>query len=184
MSEILFRKTSPSNYTNRDNGTASQVKRRQFLKTISVVGVALTLFPKELFGQCTCTEAGWWRDTVNGLIYKVADRQQASAMIGRLNQASIVRDNSYTNIHEQYASPLIFRGATVETEPVICGNGFQVNRLPRYDAQYPCRPINDLNAPEIGAITDPIVIARVNCVLTPDGYRTQRDMNNSDHSTK
>jgi hypothetical protein len=185
MREVLFRGAFPSNYTGEDDGTAGQLNRRQLLKAMGIVGAGLVLFPTELFGQsaCSSSQEGWWRDTVNGLIYKVADRPQASSMIRTLNQANIVLDNSYTNTHEQYASPLIFRGAAVETASVVCGNGFQVNRLPRYDAQNPCRSVNDLNASEIAAITDQNVINQVNCVLTPNGYRTPVDISNSDHST-
>jgi hypothetical protein len=182
--ENFFRENFPLNHADGDAGNALQVKRRQFLQTIGIAGIALALFPKELFGQCTCAEVHLWRDTVNGLIYSVADGRQASAMVATLNNASIDWNNKNNpSFHDYYASPYLFRGAAIENESVVCGNGFQVNQLPRYDAYNPCRSNSDLNAPEIQTITDPAVIARVNCVLTPNDYRTQVNMSSSDHST-
>ncbi len=183
MSEIFFRGTfNPQSHVSEDAGNIQQVKRRQFFQIIGVVGIGLALFPKDLFGQCVESEAGRWLDTNTRFIYTVADRQQARAMTSQLSQASIVHDPTYTNFHDYYASPFIFRGATISPQPVTCGNGYQVNRLPYYDERCPCRSVNDLNDPEMHGITNPEVIARVKCVATPDSYRAPVDMRNSDHS--
>jgi hypothetical protein len=158
----------------------SGIKRRQFLQTIGVAGIALALSPENLFAQ-SAGEAKEWRDLVTNFIFTVADDGQARVITSQLNRASIYyqsRDGS--PFHDFYSAPHIFVGSTIDSQRVICGNGFQVVQLPYYDVGHPCRSVNDLNASEIFRVIDPDEIKRFGCVLTPDGSRTPLDYN--DHA--
>lgn len=149
---------------------ATQVKRRQFLQTAGLVGVGLALAPKIALAQDS--DFARWRDTVNGLVYTVCTDRRAQVISSRLSSARLDWRLRTSDFHYYYAAPLIFVGTTISPEEVMCGNGFEVNQFPFYDARCPCENVTDLNAFEIRRVINSGEIERYGCVLTPHGRRT------------
>lgn len=145
-----------------------QVKRRQFLQTAGLVGVGLALAPKVVLAQNS--DFARWRDTVNGFVYAVCDDRRAEVITSQLSSIRLDWRSRNRNFHYYYSASLIFVGAT-SPEEVMCGNGFEVNQFPFYDAQCPCGSIADLNAFEIRRIINATEIKYYGCVLTPHGRR-------------
>lgn len=154
-----------------DEKTTRHVNRRQILQTIGVVGIGLVLSPKDIFAQSS--DVGTWRDVVTHLVETVADCQQAAAINSQLARTTIYSAREATTFHDQYSAPYVFGRPAIASQRVICENGFEVNRLPYYDCQYPCRGGNDLNASEIITVTDPGERKRFGCVLAANGQRTE-----------
>jgi len=155
--------------------------RRNFLRLtgLAAVGFGFAASTKNVFAQST--EPAVWREAVARLIYTVAGCERlAEYLVSQLNQTPLYRAAVSNELHDYYSSPLVFGKPHIDPRRVICDNGFHVNRLPFYDAEFPCRDFNDLNHPEIQTVTDPGEIHRFGCVLTPDGPRTQFER--SDHA--
>ncbi len=169
--------SSPANLTELEN--APHVMRRQFLKTVGVAVAGLALLPNIALAQNS--DITRWRDRVNGFVYSVCkDDRRARYLISRLDSTRLQWRAPTTDFHYYYASPIIFAGGAIISEEVICGNGFEVNQFPFYDARCPCESINDLNAFEIRSVTNPSEVAEYGCVLAPHGKR--RPVEHADHA--
>jgi hypothetical protein len=156
---------------------ALHVKRRQFLQTVGIVSVGLALAPKIVLAQDS--DFARWRDTVNGFVYTVCNDRRAQGITSRIDGLRLVRRAVTRDFHYFYSAALIFVGAT-SPEEVMCGNGFEVNQFPFYDARCPCGSITDLNAFEIRRVSNSREIQKYNCVLTPHGRRTSLEY--ADHA--
>ncbi|HEY9405717.1 MAG TPA: twin-arginine translocation signal domain-containing protein [Pyrinomonadaceae bacterium] len=147
-----------------------QVKRRQFLQTVGLVGVGLALAPNIVLAQHSDFKR--WRDRVNGFVYSVCeDESRARTITSQLNSTGLQWRGETTDFHYYYAAPIIFAGGMILSERVICNNGFEVKRYPFYDHQYPCQHVTDLNAFEIRCVTNPVEIKEYGCVMAPHGRR-------------
>ena len=158
-----------------------EMARRSFLQRAAMasVGFGLVLSAKNTLAQYS--EEDVWRAIVGGLVYTIAGCQQVAAyIISRLNRSPLSRTSSAGDLHDYFRPPFVFGRPPIDPQRVICDNGFEVNRFPFYDAEYPCRNFSDLNAPEILTVTNPHEIRRFDCVLTPDGPRTQ--LERGDHA--
>jgi hypothetical protein len=156
----------------------SGVDRRLFLKGFGILSTALVLTPKSLLAQ-TDAEAREWHDLVNNFIFTVACGSQANAMSDQLRKSSVVRVSWNGPFHWGFAAPFIFKGATIESQTVICDNGFQLVQLPYYDQSCPCNDHSDLNAAEMKTVIHDDEMDRFKCVLTPAGQRVPF---NNDHA--
>jgi hypothetical protein len=145
--------------------------RRPFIKTVGLFGVSLALWSKAVFAQDN--EAGRWRDRVSGFVYTVCNSRRAEALSTQIYRAGVQYTPATNDFHYSFAAPFVFVGMTISPEEVICGNGFEVNRLPFYDVRCPCGNITDLNAFEIRRVTNGKEMARYGCVLAPASNRTQ-----------
>ena len=154
------------------------IDRRLFLKGMGIISATLALTPHSLLAQAD-GEKKEWHDLVNNFIFTVADGSQATTMSAQLSQASLVRVSWNGPFHWDYAAPFIFKGSTIESQRVICGNGFQVVQLPYYDVGCPCNDYRDLNPAEMKAVIHQDEIDRFGCVLAP---ASQRVPFNNDHA--
>ncbi len=148
------------------------IKRRQFLKTLGLISVGLTLPTEDGFAQDT--EASSWLHLVTRLVYTVCgnDNEKARAINSQLYRANIMPAPGPTNFHTQFSARYIFTGTRISPERVLCGNGFEVNLFPLYSVEYPCGDACDLNSFEIGSLTHVAEIHKFGCVLAPTGPRT------------
>lgn len=181
MPEVLLSdELSPNiNYSCTESGQGSN--RRTFLKTAAVASAGLGLAlvaSKSAFAQSN--EAGIWRDRVTHFIYTVSSQRRAPVLINQLSRASISWAPATRDFHYFFAAPLIFVGATIDPEVVICSNGFEVNRFPLYDINCPCSGVNDLNAFEIKRISHAAEITRLGCVVAP--HSTRQPLQYADHA--
>lgn len=160
------------------------INRRQFLHTAGVVGVGLALSTKAVLARGLVleqdTEFRRWRDRVTGFVYTVCSDGRAREINSQIYRANWDYTPRANDFHTYYSAPIIFVGMMINPERVICGNGFELNRFPYYDAQCPCRGSNDLNAFEIITVTHEKEINRFGCVLTPQGQRSR--MQYGDHA--
>ena len=170
MREPLLEESFSHLIYSSESEKSPQVKRRQFLQTVGLVGVGLALSPKLALAQDS--EFVRWRDRVNGFVYSVcSDRSRARTMISRLNSTDVQWRAETTDFHYHYAAPIIFVGGMILSERVICDNGFEVKQYPFYDHEYPCQHVTDLNAFEIRCVTNPVEINAYGCVMAPHGTR-------------
>lgn len=170
---LLDESFSPSAYPSEpapaQPAEVTQVQRRQFLQTLGLAGVAITLSPKILVARDNMVAR--WRDRVTKFVYTICDDRRAQAITARLDRATIYSASHPNGFHYYWAAPLVFVGTTIDPEEVICGNGFEVNRLPFYDLRCPCGGITDLNAFEIRRVSNAREINDYGCVLAPVGSR-------------
>lgn len=157
---------------------ASRVQRRQFLQTIGLAGLAITLSPKTLVARDNA--AARWRDRVTGFVYTICSERRAQAITTVLDRATIDTASHPDVFHYYWAAPFVFVGSTVDPEEVICGNGFEVKRLPFYDLRCPCGGITDLNAFEIRRVSNAREINYYGCVLAP--YGSRGGLEHADHA--
>lgn len=158
---------------------ATPFKRRQFLQTVGLAGVALALAPKVVLAEDS--DFVRWRDTVTGFIYTVCeDRRRADWIVSQVSNARLRWASPTRDFHYYYAAPILFVGTTVSPVEVICGNGFAVDLYPFYDQQCPCGSINDLNAHEMKRVANANEIKEYKCVLTP--YDRRSPLEYADHA--
>jgi hypothetical protein len=169
----------------------AQFKRRDFLRTLGVVGVASAAFaltPSSALAKPVLTASQWqkscddWRDCVMELVMAIYEGNSRGDRINeKLSDAKLYLnpgiDSGY--LHDRYSARHIFR-IEIDYDEVICTNGFMVKKLPFYGLTCGCAEKKDLNAPEISRIISASAIRYYGCVLSPDGYR--EPLGETDHA--
>lgn len=150
-------------------GKTLRPDRRQFLCVVGLAGVGLALAPGAAMAQRG--DFARWRDTVNGFVYSVCNDRRAQTITSQLDGMSLEWRHPTREFHYYYSASVIYVG-TLSPVEVICGNGFEVNRFPFYDARCPCESVTDLNAFEIRRVINAVEINHYGCVLAPLGRRT------------
>ena len=168
-----------------------QFKRRDFLRTLGVVGVAsaaLALTPSRALAKPFLTASQWqkscddWRDCVMELVTAIYEGNSRGDRINeKLSNAKLYLNSGIDSdyIHDRYSARHVFR-IEIDYDEVICTNGFMVKRLPFYGLTCGCAEEKDLNAPEISRIISASAIRYYGCVLAPNGYR--RELSEADHA--
>jgi hypothetical protein len=175
----LHLNTIDHSLNNQLSGQRGGVLRRQFLKTVGMVGVGLTLWPKDTLAIAP-SEADDWIQTVLILICAIFDCRKAEELRSLLYAMGVHDAPAATTFHERYRVPYLFGRPGIDPVHAICQNGFQITGYPYYDAEFPCRNFSDLNHAEIMAIASPHEIQRFDCVLTATGSREPLEAN--DHA--
>jgi hypothetical protein len=147
--------------------------RRQFFKSLGVVGAALALSPKLALADPIAVEGEAYRNCVMGFVDVIC--QSNSEHARWINEIISIARVSYSprndNLHYTYASPHIFVDTLINREEVICRNGFMVERFPYYGVDCSCPALQDLNVPEMLQVTNDAERKRFGCVLAPKGER-------------
>ena len=170
----------PGDDTSRDTGL--QFKRRDFLRTLGIAGVAgaaIALTPNIAPAKPILTASQWekscddWLECMTALVLAIYDgNSRGDRIIEKLSNSKLSANSGLdsSNIHDRYSARHVFR-VEIDYDEVICTNGFMVKRFPFYGLTCGCPVEKDLNGPEISRITSPSAISKFNCVLAPNGYR-------------
>lgn len=153
----------PENDVSEHEGV--QFKRRDFLRTLGVVGVAsaaLALTPSSALAKPVVTASQWqkscddWRDCVMELVTAIYEGNSRGDRINeKLSNAKLYLNSEIDSgyVHDRYSARHVFR-IEIDYDEVICTNGFMVKRLPFYGLTCGCPEEKDLNSPEISRITN------------------------------
>jgi len=180
-----------------DNGGSPGSNRRNFLKTLGVVGVSVALAPTGVIANPVknflnpSPAAAWlascdeWLGCVKRFVLIVAADSPALArrIIARLEASEIEQAPRYRGFHYRYA-PIHAFSNKIDREEVICGNGFMVNLFPYYGVDCTCDSDLDMSAREMARVTNTKEMEYYDCVLAPAGIRTPPDRyDHSDYRT-
>ncbi|HKR14399.1 MAG TPA: twin-arginine translocation signal domain-containing protein [Pyrinomonadaceae bacterium] len=170
--------------------------RRNFLKTLGIAGVTLSLAPTQLLAapakislETAPTYSSWLATshTFRSCVYHfvtVASRENPGLgrrIIRQLEDSELERAPDYHDFHHRYGSNRAF-SVKIDHEVFACGNGFLVNLFPYYGIDCTCKSDKDLNGPEMNRLAAASEVEYYGCVLAPAGRRIDARDSDSDHA--
>ena len=176
-----------------ENGGSPGSNRRNFLKTLGIVGVGVALAPTGVLANPVksflnpSANAAWlascydWLSCVKSFVSVVSAGNPALArqIIYLLENSEIEEAPRYSGFHYRYAPRHAFT-RKIDLQKVICDNGFMVDLFPYYGVDCTCESDYDLNAPEMNRVTAKSETDFYKCVVAPAGSRLETDF--KDHA--